>query len=126
MPILPVIDPSSIQTLRDLSPGDNDVFLREMVGLFLEDTPLRIAELETGLKSADGATFTRAAHSIKGSAGNLGARQLAAVAARVEDDARTKPLAQLGPSIEDIRAEFSRANDELQGILAAGPGGPKG
>jgi hypothetical protein len=71
-----VIDPQSIENLRALNPDDNDEFLREIAGIFFEDTPLRIAELEESLQAADVAKFTRAAHSIKGSSSNLGAMAL--------------------------------------------------
>ena len=40
-----VIDPQAIENLRALNPGDNDEFLREIVGIFLEDTPQRLVEL---------------------------------------------------------------------------------
>ncbi|MEY2880632.1 MAG: hypothetical protein RLZZ15_3012, partial [Verrucomicrobiota bacterium] len=44
----PIIDPVAIENLRSLNPGDNDEFLREIVAIFLEDTPQRIVELEQG------------------------------------------------------------------------------
>ena len=40
-----VIDPQAIENLRALNPGDKDEFLREIAGIFLEDTPQRITEL---------------------------------------------------------------------------------
>ena len=45
MPEFLVIDPQAIENLRSLNPDDNDKFLSEIAGIFLEDTPLRIAEL---------------------------------------------------------------------------------
>jgi HPt (histidine-containing phosphotransfer) domain-containing protein len=123
MPIQPVIDPLAIQSLRDLCPGDNDAFLREMVEVFVADTPLRIAELEESLASDDGVRFTRAAHSIKGSSANLGASALKAVAERVERESRARPIAQLAPMVEEIRAEFARARAELERLAAPGGGG---
>jgi len=39
VPDLPIIDPVAISNLRDLNPGDNGEFLREIVGIYLEDTP---------------------------------------------------------------------------------------
>src|SRR3954470_8416848 len=84
-----VIDPQAIQNLRALNPGDNDEFLREITTIFLEDTPLRIAELDQSLASGDVTKFTRAAHSIKGSSSNLGAMALRAVAEQLEHLART-------------------------------------
>lgn len=62
-----IIDPESIENLRSLNPGDNDEFLREIVEIFLEDTPKRLDELTDCLGTQDVRRFTRAAHSIKGS-----------------------------------------------------------
>ena len=64
MPDSSVIDPQAIANLRALNPNDHDEFLREIAGIFLEDTPQRIAELTQSLTAGDTAKFIRAAHSI--------------------------------------------------------------
>lgn len=115
---LPVIDPQAVQNLRDLNPGDNDEFLRELVGIYLEDTPLRIAELESALAAGDAAKFVRAAHSIKGSSANLGAMALRGVAEQLEHVARRDGIAHLGSWIGQIKAEFERARAEFARLLA--------
>ena len=53
MSSLPVIDSESIENLRSLNPGDGDEFLREIITIYLEDTPQRIAELEESLAGGD-------------------------------------------------------------------------
>lgn len=79
-----IIDPEAIANLRALDPDGGDTFLREIVTIFLEDTPQRIAELKAARASGDLARLGRAAHSIKGSASNLGAEPLRALAERLE------------------------------------------
>ena len=113
-----VIDPQAIENLRSLNPDDNDEFLREIAGIFLEDTPLRIAELEQSLAAADLPKFTRAAHSIKGSSANLGAMALRAVAERLEHHARTNGVTAAAPFVAEITAEFARAQTELTKLIA--------
>lgn len=51
MPDLPTIDPDAIASLKELNPGDDGAFLREIVGIYIEDTPKRIAELKATLSS---------------------------------------------------------------------------
>lgn len=114
-----VIDPQAIENLRALNPGDNDEFLREITGIFLEDTPQRIAELTQSLAAGDVPKFTRAAHSIKGSAANLGAAALRTVAEKLEHESRKSGLASVAPLVADIKAEFVRAEAELKKITAA-------
>lgn len=113
-----VIDPQAIENLRALNPGDNDEFLREIAGIFLEDTPLRIAELEQSLVAADIAKFTRAAHSIKGSSANLGAMALRTTAEKLEHHARTQGLDGVTDLLAEIKAEFARAHAELSKLIA--------
>jgi HPt (histidine-containing phosphotransfer) domain-containing protein len=118
MPDFPVIDPQAIENLRSLNPDDGDEFLREITGIFLEDTPLRIVELEESLASGDAAKFTRAAHSIKGSSANLGAMALRAVAEALEHQARKEGLAGVAPHLTSIKDEFTRAHAELTKLIA--------
>ena len=112
----PIIDSAAIENLRSLNPGDNDEFLREIVGIFLEDTPQRIAELETSLAAQDLNRFTRAAHSIKGSSANLGATYLRTEAEKLEHHSRKAGMAGVDAMIATIKTEFIRAQDELQRI----------
>lgn len=118
MPDPSVIDPQAIENLRALNPGDNDEFLREIAGIFLEDTPQRIAELDQGLVSGDQAKFTRAAHSIKGSSANLGAMALRSAAEKLEHKARTAGLADVGDLVSQVKAQFDRARAELAALVA--------
>src|SRR3954468_2086667 len=101
-----VIDPQAIENLRALNPGDNDEFLREIAGIFLEDTPHRIAELDDSLRAGDLPKFTRAAHSIKGSSSNLGASALRAAAEKLEHAARTHGLKSVAGLVDEIKVEF--------------------
>ncbi|HNW40561.1 MAG: Hpt domain-containing protein [Opitutaceae bacterium] len=116
MPSLPIIDPSAIENLRELNPGDNDEFLREVAVIYLEDTPERLAELEECLASGDVPRFTRAAHSIKGSSANMGAMVLREIAEKLEHQSKDTPLAQLVPMIAEARAAFAAAEAEIRNI----------
>jgi HPt (histidine-containing phosphotransfer) domain-containing protein len=112
-----VIDPQAIANLRSLNPGDNDEFLREIAAIFLEDTPMRITELDQSLIAGDVSKFTRAAHSIKGSSANLGATALKAAAEKLEHQSRTKGLADVSSLVTAIKTEFSRAQSELTALV---------
>ena len=113
-----VIDPQAIENLRALNPGDNDEFLREIVGIFLEDTPQRLDELEQSRAAGDVTRFARAAHSIKGSSSNLGATALRAAAEKLEHQARSEGLNGIGPHAAAVRAEFERAQAALKALVA--------
>jgi HPt (histidine-containing phosphotransfer) domain-containing protein len=112
-----VLDPLAIENLRALNPGDNDEFLREIAGIFLEDTPLRIAELDQSAAANDTPKFTRAAHSIKGSSANIGATALRAVAEKLEHQSRTQGLNGVAPLVEQLKLEFSRTDGALRALI---------
>jgi HPt (histidine-containing phosphotransfer) domain-containing protein len=116
MPIPPVLDLAVIENLRALSPDDGGEFVREIIGIFLSDTPQRLDELEQSLGAGDQVKFTRAAHSIKGSAANVGTAALGAVAQQLEAESKTAPLPTLRPLIDGLKAEFDRAKAELEKI----------
>lgn len=117
MPDPAVIDPTVIENLRSLNPGDNDEFLREIAGIFFEDTPLRLAELDQSLAAGDAPKFTRAAHSIKGSSANLGAMMLRAAAEKLEHQSRTNGLTDVTPLVAQVKTEFTRAQEALKKLV---------
>src|SRR5471032_2427917 len=113
----PIINPAAIQSLRSLGGDDDDSFLREIIAIFLTDTPVRIAELEAGLRDGNADTFMRAAHSIKGSSSNMGATVLQETAERLETESRTVGLTGMSARVAEVKAEFAKARAELEGYL---------
>lgn len=117
MPDTPIIDPEAISNLRQLNPDDNGEFLREIVGIYLEDTPKRLGELKAALAAGDAATFIRAAHTIKGSSSNVGALALRAAAERTEHKAKADGLGDVAPMAAECEAQFALAQSELRKLL---------
>jgi HPt (histidine-containing phosphotransfer) domain-containing protein len=116
VPDIPSIDPDAISNLRELNPGDGGEFLREIIAIYLEDTPKRLADLRTHLKSGDVGGFTRAAHTIKGSSANVGAQVLKGIAERLEGQSRRDGLGLVEGMIAESEAEFARVTAELRRI----------
>jgi histidine phosphotransfer protein HptB len=118
MPDPKIIDPEAIETLKELNPDDQGAFLREIVGIYIEDTPRRLQDLRASLASGDLALFTRTAHTIKGSSANVGAVALAGVAERLEAMSRKEGLGGVAGLVADCEAQFARAEAELRSLLA--------
>lgn len=119
MSSLPTVDYEAIANLRALSPDDGDVFLKEILNIFIDDTPVRIAELHTSRAAGDASAFVRAAHSIKGSSSNVGAAELRVLAERLEHTAKQNGLANTEASVAEVAAAFERAKIELQKLVKA-------
>jgi HPt (histidine-containing phosphotransfer) domain-containing protein len=113
----PILDQEAIDNLRMLDPDGGDTFLREIIGIFIEDTPLRIAEIDQSLAAGDAATFVRAAHTIKGASSNVGAAALRAVAEQLEHRAKKDGLADVIALVAEIKTAFADAKTALNGLL---------
>ena len=88
LPAPPVYD---LASLRELSRGD-EAFVRRMVGIFLEQTPAAMGEIETALQERDYATVAKTAHRIKPSIDNMGILSLHGVARDIEYYAKSDGL----------------------------------
>jgi histidine phosphotransfer protein HptB len=110
-----ILDQTAIENLRALGDEEgDDSFLREVIGIFVEDTPVRLKELRDSHAAGDQTTFTRAAHSIKGSSSNVGAKRLCLIAQALEADSRTSidgldsRLGELEASLAEVKAALER------------------
>jgi HPt (histidine-containing phosphotransfer) domain-containing protein len=112
-----IIDQDAIENLRALNPDDGDVFLKEILDIFFDDTPMRIADLRAQRAAGDAAGFIRAAHSIKGSSSNVGAKELRALAERLEHHCRNQGTEGTGQDINDLELAFARAKETLQRLI---------
>lgn len=115
----PIIDQEAISNLKELNPGDGGEFLKEIISIYIEDTPKRIAELKASLASADVPGFTRAAHTIKGSSANVGASAMRALCERLEFTSKREGLGSVGAQVANVEAEFAKAAAELKRISGA-------
>lgn len=114
-----VIDPVVIAGLGQLQmPGKPDPVV-ELIDLFLEEAPAHIATLEKAVADNDASSLSRtfnALSRLKGSAGNLGARDLAALCDEMEQTARNWSLADVPPLLERTRQELDRVRHALEKI----------
>ena len=112
----PPLDPAAIESLRALSP-DEPGFLGELVEIYRQDTPQRLAELDAALAKKDGSALVRAAHTIKGSSGNFGATTLARLAQDLEEHGKSSDFAAAAAALPKFKAELARVDAALK-ILA--------
>jgi HPt (histidine-containing phosphotransfer) domain-containing protein len=109
----PAVDPSAIDALRELNPED-PAFLRELIDVFLEDVPKRLAELDKSLATSDANLLIRAAHTIKGSCSNFGATNLASISQEMEKQGKAGDFAGAAATLPTLKAEFVLVTQALQ------------
>ena len=97
MPGLQIIMPNAASPtdryneLLALMDGDRELLL-ELIDVFLEDAPQRIQAVRRALEAHDAEALYKAAHALKGSAGNFGAPDVVSRAIRLEAVARENDL----------------------------------
>ena len=114
------LDPDVVESLRQLTPpGEPDV-LGEVLQLFLDEVPKKIDTLRTAMTSGDAGTVQRAAHSLKGSSGNIGARAMYDVCRQLDERARSEDLPRLQPLVDVLTAEYRLVETEIRRLLGDG------
>ena len=106
----PAIDvPELLQRLG----GDADL-ARDVVDLFRLDWPTSLARLRAALEAGDAGAVQRAAHSLKGAAGNLSAGPTTAAARDIEHLAEARDLAAAGAELPRLEREAARLFTALE------------
>lgn len=110
-----VLDMAVVDELLSLSDDGDPELLLDLIRLFLADGPEKVASLEAGLAARDFDQMERAAHSLKGSSGNLGARllqqtcELVQVATRRQDFESSRQLVPtVAVQFADVKAALER------------------
>lgn len=108
----PVLDGVALDRLRRI--GGDDL-LRRMVQMYLDGGPDRVRSAREGAAAGSVSAVERAAHSMKSSAGNLGAIRLQHIAEALEAAAAAGTIDV--PLVERLAAEFDRSAAALRGAL---------
>ena len=111
----PIIDADSFNALWE---GPDDPFFLRIARLFLVEQGDRIASLVKGLDDGDLGAVARDAHSMKSSAGYVGALPLQEAAREVERTARVADAAQLQPLVGRLRTLSHATLEHVQGMIA--------
>jgi HPt (histidine-containing phosphotransfer) domain-containing protein len=92
--------------------GDMELF-REVVGLFMEEYPRTMAEIAVAIDGGDVSKLNRAAHVLKGSVGNFGARSAFETALRLEMMGKEKDLNGAGAVYSSLAEEVDLLKQAL-------------
>jgi two-component system, sensor histidine kinase and response regulator len=109
----PVIDHSLLESLRELQGDGKPDILNELIELFLSDVPLQLAELREAAEAGEPHSVERIAHTLKGSAANMGALRMKALLAELEEIGRSGNLGAAPERISRVEEEFGRVRAAL-------------
>ncbi|MFL5607241.1 MAG: Hpt domain-containing protein [Gemmatimonadaceae bacterium] len=102
---LPAVDPEALTRLERFG---GTKLLREMIALFLEVAPGRLAAAETAVAKIDVMAAEHALHSLKSSSAQLGATRLSRLSEQGEVLARTATVTEITELLRESRAELVR------------------
>jgi signal transduction histidine kinase/CheY-like chemotaxis protein/HPt (histidine-containing phosphotransfer) domain-containing protein len=108
---LPVLDNSVLDELLEVIGAQT----AHIIGVFLDDTPALIQQLQDASVAADLDQLRAIAHSLKSASANVGAIALSVAARRIEHDARAGTLERPAVAVALLIAEFARARIALAG-----------
>jgi signal transduction histidine kinase/HPt (histidine-containing phosphotransfer) domain-containing protein/BarA-like signal transduction histidine kinase len=106
-----VLDDSILAELRDIPPSDGVSMLRELIDLFLESAPGRLAQIEQFCNDAPKLAFH--AHALKSMSLNLGCKRIVEYAQRLEELGRAGQVQDSLPLVRELELAFSQTKTEL-------------
>jgi len=108
------LDQSALEAIRSLQrPGRPDILSR-LVNIYLDKTPVLIADIEAGVSANDADRVKLAAHTLKSSSAYLGATSLADQCNKLEQIAANNDLSTAGNYLKTISDGFEAVSDQIQ------------
>ncbi len=96
--------------------GDRQL-LKEVAGLFFEDTPRLLAEVRNAIQRGDGKALERSAHTLKGSVSNFGARAASEAALSLEQMGRNGDFAKADEVFIQLERQVALLIPALEALL---------
>jgi two-component system sensor histidine kinase/response regulator len=100
-------DGLSRESMLQLFDQDEEL-LAELAELFLADSPALLSEIQAGVRALDAAAVERAAHALKGSVGNFGAKRALELSRRMEVMGRSRDLRGAPETLAALQEEMAR------------------
>ena len=110
---LPVFDYDDFLERMD---GDMDL-LKEVIEIFLDDSPNLLAALRLALRSRDAAAMEKAAHTLKGAAANISAKRLQQLSNIMQEMIKKDHIAHLERLFGDIETHYEVLDRVLRARL---------
>ncbi|WP_019530399.1 Hpt domain-containing protein [Dasania marina] len=110
--VLEHIDMEALAALREVMGAE----FAHLVETFINDSDTRINSIKETVNAADAEAIRRAAHSLKGSASNMGAVNLTDLCRRLEALAGEAELADSQSLLAQITAEYAIVRERLQAL----------
>ena len=109
----PILDPGAIERLQEWG---GPPLVQKMIRLFLDNTGEKMAHIQAGIADRSFDKAVRGAHSLKSSAGNLGAQRLSRLAAMIESSSESGDIEVLMSLLPKIVVAYELTCAELETV----------
>jgi signal transduction histidine kinase/HPt (histidine-containing phosphotransfer) domain-containing protein/BarA-like signal transduction histidine kinase len=106
-----LLDQSAIAGLRTMPPSTRGSLLQEVVGLFLEHAPQRMAQISQSIN--DGPMLAFHAHALKSMSHDLGAKRIVELSQKLEDLGRTRNVHGAPALLRELEAAYTQTKAQL-------------
>src|SRR5690606_35754310 len=103
----PAIDRAVIEQFRELDPIGSMALAARILGIYADSSGSVFADIEQSMGNGDSALLRRAAHSLKSSSANVGARQLSALLKEFELLGKENRVDEARAQFDALRAEYA-------------------
>ena len=110
----PVPSNSLLNRLHELEKETDTEFVHELIEIYVNETPKQIQSIAAALSTGNYPALVIAAHTLKGSSLNLGAKPLGALCLKLEEIGRTGNAIPENSFISEIENEFETVKSMLQ------------
>jgi HPt (histidine-containing phosphotransfer) domain-containing protein len=115
-----VLDLQAIESIRSLQrPGESSL-LEKILGMYRNNTPPLLDQLARAVDGGDAGAVQHAAHALKSSSANVGAKRVAALSKELESKARARDLFGAQEQLAQLRAAFAEAERAHTQLLESG------
>jgi len=114
-----LLDPAIISELRGMPPSNGVSMLQELIDLFLQAAPERIAQIHQSSGNPTQLSFH--AHALKSMSLNLGAKYIIDVSRQLEEFGRVGNLAMVPALLKDLDAAFQQTRTQLMPLRDVQP-----
>jgi signal transduction histidine kinase/HPt (histidine-containing phosphotransfer) domain-containing protein len=106
-----LLDQAVISDLRNMAPSNGVSMLQELVDLFLEGAPPRIAQISQCIN--DGPMLAFHAHALKSMGLNLGTRRIVELSQKLEELGKARNMHGAPALLQELQAAFSQTRIQL-------------
>ena len=96
---------------------EDDELIREVLEIFLEDTPKTLEAIKTGIADQSPEAVAKTAHTLKGASANIAANRLRDQAYELEIKAKSGDLADAGDIFATLETEYAALKNHLNQYL---------